>query len=106
MARCGPQARLRIVPSDVASGRRRSVEDGDLLERLLGQVRYLCIGRGVANGNQEERPLVLGPSEDLLEEAHGRRRMRQRGEPGGMERSEQEADRDPDRLADVVVLAL
>src|SRR6185503_20831063 len=95
-----------IVPSDVASARKRSVEDRDLLERLLGQVGYLCIGRGIANGNQEEGPLVLGPPEDLLEETHRRRRVRQRREPGGVERGEQEADRDPDRLADVVVLAL
>ena len=49
---------------------------------------------------------LSGRAEDLREEAHRARRVGQRAEAGGLERGEEEADRDPDRLAHVVVLEL
>jgi hypothetical protein len=61
---------------------------------------------GIADRDQDERPFVFRPAEDLAEGAHRARAVRQRAEPGGLQRGEQEADGDPDRLAHVVVLDL
>ncbi len=47
-----------------------------------------------------------GPVEHLAQEAHRARRVRQRREPGVVQRGEQEPDGDPDGLPHVVVLDL
>src|SRR4051794_19772957 len=91
-------------PPDASLG--SSNELGDLRQGLLLERRHDGVVGRIADRDQQERPLVLGPAEDLLEEAHRRRGMSQRREPGIVQCDEQNADGDPDRLADVVVLAL
>ena len=53
----------------------------DLVERLALEVRHLGVVRRIADGDQDERPLVLGPAEDLAEEAHRARRVRSAQRP-------------------------
>src|SRR3954452_11102141 len=78
----------------------------DLVERLPLEIRNLGVGGRVADRDQDEGTLVLGPVEDLAEEPHRAGSVGERAEAGSLESGEQEADRDPDRLAHVVVLDL
>src|SRR3954462_15983427 len=84
----------------------RSDANHDLVERLALEVGHVRVLRGIADRDQDERPLVLRPAENLAEEPHRARRVRERAEAGSLQRGEQEADGDADRLAHVVVLDL
>src|SRR3954451_21250287 len=99
---------LARYPVVFAGARTRGVsrlaEVGDLAERLLLEPWDLGVVRRIPDRDEQERPFVLGPVEDLLQEAHRRRRVRERREPRAVQREQQEADRDADGLADVVVL--
>ena len=69
-----------------ARHRPRLSPDEDLVERLAAQVGNGRVRRRVADGDQAERPLVRRPAERLAQEPHRRRRVRQRGEAGRVQR--------------------
>ena len=70
----GVHACLRSLRCDSAPGR-------DLVERLAADVGHLRVVRGIADDEQQERPLVRRTTEELVEEPHRAGRMGQRRQP-------------------------
>src|SRR5918996_1692847 len=78
----------------------------DVAQPLALEVGNRAPVRRVTDGDQDVRPLVRRAIEDVAKEGHRTGRVRQSGEARRMQTREQETDRDPDGLADVVVLDL
>ena len=103
---CRPPARAPPCWSGCRSlpDRRQLAAHEDLVERLALEVGDDGVRSGIADRDQQVAALLAGTVEDLVEEAHRAGRVGQRGQAGHMERGQQEADGDPDRLLDVVGL--
>lgn len=76
----------------------------DLAEPLAHKPRHHRVIRRIPNRNQQKRTLVIRPTQHFLQEPHRAGRVRQRRQPGMMQRGKQHPRRDPHRLVRVVRL--
>jgi hypothetical protein len=84
----------------------RSDDLPDLLQRFTADIGNLRPRRGISDRDQQVGALVTGAAQDLGEESHRTRCVRERGETRKVEGGEQDADGDTDRFLDVVVLGV
>ncbi len=86
----GPTPR-RAPPNDTAGS---SAPDQDVVQRLSVDRRHRGVVGGKANQDNEKPALLGWATQNLVEKTHRTGRVGQRGQPGPVQRGEQEADGD------------
>jgi Na+/H+ antiporter NhaD/arsenite permease-like protein len=71
-----------VVVGDWRTPETTSQNDQHIVEPLATDVWYTAPLGGVAHGDEQIRPFVLGPAENLGEEAHGARSVGERDQTG------------------------